>query len=132
MRHPQIIVYEKDGRLAALFREPAEQRRWALHEARRLEGVLELLRSAPPSVLVVKIGTQLEQELALLERTHWLCPAARLVAVGDVENEPLENLAWSLGAHAVLFPAQPRQLVVDVAISLLEAAIRELTNGSTP
>lgn len=126
MRHPQVIVYERDGRLATLLRAQAQQRRWALHEPRRLENTLQLLRGAGPSVLVVKIGSQLEQELTLLERAHWLAPSTRTIAVSDVENEALENLAWDLGVHYALFPPQSRQVLADVVVSLMEAALGEL------
>ncbi len=57
MQYPQIIVYETDGLLAAMLRETAKVKRWALREPRKPESCLRLLRSLCPSVLVLKIAT---------------------------------------------------------------------------
>ena len=67
MRHPQILVYERDGRLARLLSETAEVNRWALHEPRQVENCLNLLREGGPSVLVLRVGSKVESELELLE-----------------------------------------------------------------
>jgi DNA-binding NarL/FixJ family response regulator len=57
MQYPQILVYETDGLLAAMLRETAKTKRWALREPRKRESCLRLLRSFCPSVLVLKIAT---------------------------------------------------------------------------
>ena len=83
MRLPQIVVYEKDGRLKLQLEALAEQRRWALREARQPETCLRLLGRGGPAVLVIKAGRDLERELALLERAAWLYPDAPAVLVCD-------------------------------------------------
>ena len=55
MRHPQLLVYEGDGRLAELLRPTAKEHRWALREPRQLGECLGLLRNGP-GVLVLKVG----------------------------------------------------------------------------
>jgi hypothetical protein len=121
MRHPQILVYEKDGLLANLLRR-AKPGEWSLREPRQLESCLRLLRGGHPSVLVLKVGTDLERELLLLERVSWLYPDTATVVVGDAENAVLAGLAWDLGAAYVHFPPLPREHLPDVVTGLLRAA----------
>jgi DNA-binding response OmpR family regulator len=119
MRFPQVLVYEGDGRLAALLRPLAERRRWSLREPRQPEQVLRLLRRSESAVLVLKLGRDLERELTLLDRVNWLAPGAATVVVGDGDHEALAALAWDLGAGYVHFPPQPRELLVEVVAGLL-------------
>jgi hypothetical protein len=44
MRFPQIVVYERDDRLAELLRPTALERRWKLRQPRRSESCLRLLQ----------------------------------------------------------------------------------------
>lgn len=129
MRYPQILVYEPDGQLAHQLRRARQQagqeREAALREPRRIESCLRLLRRGLPSVLVVKIGPDLERELTLVERTGWLFPDARVVAVGDAENPVVARLLWDLGAAYVLFPPQSRALVPALVDRLLNAAAED-------
>jgi len=122
MRHPQILVYERDGRLARLLSESAEANRWVLREPRQIENCLALLREGGPSVLVLRVGSKLETELGLLEQAHRLRPDAAIFAVGDVENDPLAGLLWDLGAHYVLFPPQPREQLPEIVAHWLNSA----------
>lgn len=114
MRFPQILVYERDGRLARLLSETAEANRWVLREPRQIDHCLQLLRDGGPSVLVLRVGSKVESELDLLERTHRLRPDAAVFVVGEVENDPLAELAWDLGANYVLFPPQSRDLLLEI------------------
>ena len=57
MQYPQILVYETDGLLAAMLRETAKAKRWALREPRKPDSCVRLLRNLCPSVLVLKIAT---------------------------------------------------------------------------
>ncbi|MFL5240741.1 MAG: hypothetical protein ACJ8FY_01420 [Gemmataceae bacterium] len=120
MHHPQLLVHEADGQLAAELRELAtKKRRWALREPRQREACLRLLERGGPSVFVIKIGRDVENELSLLEQVSWLSPHTRIVAVGDTENPSLADLAWDLGAAFVLFPPQPRERLVELVESLM-------------
>jgi hypothetical protein len=72
--------------------------------------------------MVVKVSSKVEHELELLEQTHDL-PQTRTVIVGDVENDPLANLAWDLGASFVLFPPLPHDWLAEIVVHLMEEGI---------
>jgi DNA-binding NtrC family response regulator len=119
MRLPQIVVYEKDGRLKLQLEALAEQRRWALREVRQPETCLGLLSRGGPAVLVVKAGRDVERELALLERAARLYPDAPAVLVADGDQPELAGLAWDLGAACVLLPPQPRERLPEIVAGLM-------------
>lgn len=125
MRFPQVLIYENDGRIAELLRREERSRQWSLREPRRPESCLRLLRRGGPSVLVLKVGTDLLQELTLLERVHWLYPDTVPVVVGDTANPQVAGLAWDLGASLVLFPPQPRYSLIELLSRVLEPPLAE-------
>src|ERR1700722_5236498 len=108
MQYPQVLVHERDGRLATLLRAVIEERglRWPGREPRALAGCRRLLQRGGPAVLVVRGGRDLERELTLLERVAWLRPQTATVFVGDAEHAPLAGVAWDVGASYVLLPPQ--------------------------
>jgi hypothetical protein len=120
MRYPQVLIYENDGRIAELLRREGKPRHWSLREPRRPESCLRLLRRGGPSVLVLKVGRDLLEELTLLERVSWLYPDTGTVVVGDSDNPALAGLTWDLGAAVVLFPPQPRYSLIGIVGRLLE------------
>jgi hypothetical protein len=122
MRHPQIVVYEGDGRLKLLLGPTAEARRWALREARQVGPCLRLLAEGGPAVLVVKAGGDLERELGLLEQAAWTCPAAAVLVL-DAGPAALAGLAWDLGADYVLAPPQPPDRLPEVVAGLMPGPI---------
>ena len=124
MYHPQLLVYEGDGRLAALLRPLAEANKWSLREPRQLGACLRLLRRGGPGVLVLQAGRDLEREFALLERVAWFFPDTAAVLVGDSEHASLAGLAWDLGAAYVLFPPQPRDTLSEVVTGLMPPGTR--------
>ena len=119
MRLPQIVVYEKDGRLKLQLEALAEERRWALREARQPESCLAYLNQSGPAVAVVKAGRDWERELALLERAAWLHPEAAVVLVGDGDPSQWAGLAWDLGAAYVLLPPQPPERLPEIVAGLM-------------
>ena len=119
MQMPQIVVYEKDGRLKLQLEPLAEERRWALREVRQPEACLRLLARGGPTVLVLKVGRDLEREFALLERATWLYPDAPTVVVADGDRPDLAGLAWDLGAACVLLPPQPRERLPEIVGGLM-------------
>jgi DNA-binding NtrC family response regulator len=123
MRFPQVVIYENDGRIADLLRRESNSRRWSLREPRRPETCLRLLRRGGPNVLVLKVGTDLHQELTLLDRVSWLYPETAAIVVADADNPVLRGLAWDLGATAVLFPPQQRYYLVDIVSRQLEPGV---------
>jgi hypothetical protein len=124
MRHPQLLVYEGDGRLAELFRPMAQagEHRWALRQPRRLDECLGLLRSGGPGVLLLKVGRDLERELTLLEQVAWLFPETATVVIGDSDHATLAGLAWDLGACYVLVPPPTRERLFEVVLGAMNTA----------
>ena len=105
MRYPQLLVFEADGRLAALLGPVAERHAWLLRQPRRVESCLRLLARGGPAVLVIRAGRDLEREFSLLERVTEQDPEAAVVLVTDGEHPRLAGLAWDLGATWVTAPA---------------------------
>ena len=121
MRMAQLLVYETDGRLAALLRPLAELRGWSLREPRQLDACLALLERGGPAVVVIKAGRDLEQEFGLIERVRWLHPAVGVILVGDSDHARLVGLAWDLGASWVHLPPRPREELVALVDHWLSA-----------
>jgi hypothetical protein len=119
MRHAQVLVWESDGRLAALLRPLVEERRWVLREPRQAGAVLRLLHAGGPGVAVIKAGRDLEREMSLLERIAWRCPDAATVLVADSDHARLAGLAWDLGASYVLVPTLPRERLPEIVAALM-------------
>jgi DNA-binding response OmpR family regulator len=122
MRHPRVIVFESDGRLAALLRPLAQPNGWALREPRRPEECLELVRQGGPAVVVLRIGRDLEQEFGLLDSLRWSQPSVAAVVVADAEHARLVPLAWDLGAAHVHLTASARENLPAVVAGLLGIA----------
>jgi hypothetical protein len=125
MRRAQVLVYESDGRLAELLREAAQKHRWWLRELRQVGSVPELLGPGGGTVLVLKVGRDLERELGLLEEVSWRYPETATVVVGDADNPALAELAWDLGARLALFPPLPRAHLPEVVERLMEGRTDE-------
>jgi hypothetical protein len=120
MRHPQLLVYESDGRLAGVLRPLADKHKWLLREPRQLSACLRLFGRGGPGVLILRVGRNLERELATLEQVSWLYPDAATVLVGDGDQAWLSGLAWDLGAAYVLLPPQTRERLPDLVRRLME------------
>jgi hypothetical protein len=119
MHHPQLLIFEYDGRLAAALRPFAEERRWVVREPRQVGACLRLLRRGGPGVLVIKLGRDLERAFTLLERVAWLSPETGRIVVGESEHGWLSGLAWDLGADFVLAPPLEREHLADVVAGLM-------------
>jgi hypothetical protein len=149
MRHPQLLVFERDGRIAWLLKEVCAQHRWALREPRQTEACLRLLRAGGPVLLVVRTTGKLakepttedteqerrtiERSFALMERAHWLRPDAAILAVGERDEPALTALAWNLGATYVLAPAQALGGLPGLVGHLMESLVRrEMPAGEEP
>jgi hypothetical protein len=121
MRFPLLLIYEGDGRLAGLLQPLAEEKRWSLRQPQQPRTCLEAIARSGPTVLVLKLGRDLERELSLLERIGWLYPDAAVVATLDEASSPLFGMAWDLGAAYVHQPPQPIELVAEVVAGLMGA-----------
>src|SRR5262245_40988321 len=104
MRFPQLVVFEADGRVAALLQPVAEENAWSLREPRRVESCLKLLArgSGGPSVVVIRAGRDLEKELLLLDSVHQRFPEVAVVLITESDHARLIGLAWDLGATYVV------------------------------
>jgi chemotaxis response regulator CheB len=129
MRHPQVVVYESDGWVAAQLEQLAAEHRWLLRESRQPEACLELVTQARPSVLLLRLGRQLVEELTLLSNVYQQAPDCPVVVISDVKLEGAQQrlnvagLAYDLGARYVMFPPLERPLLEDLAAGLMNAAV---------
>jgi DNA-binding NtrC family response regulator len=123
MRQAQVLVYEADGRLAALLAESSRRRAFRLRELRQPRACLACLRRSGPGVLVLKLGRDLERELALLEHVTTLFPETAAIVVNDTANTALAALCWDLGAYYVLSVPQPIEILAELVQLALPAAV---------
>lgn len=121
MRQAQILVFEADGRLAQLLRPGAERQGWRLRELRRADSVAEVLREGGP-VLVLKLGRDLYEELAVLEQVSWSHPETATVVVSNADHAELTALLWDLGAACVLRPSDLLAELPDLVAGLMRGA----------
>ncbi len=126
MRLPQVVVYDYDGRLAALLRPLAERQVWALREPRQVGACLRLLPGGEPCVLVLRVARDLEREFTLLHKSRLLAPEAACVVVIEADHPGLVGLAWDLGAAAVLTPPRMPGLGAAVARGFPGEALLEV------
>lgn len=120
MRHPQLLVYETDRRLASILQRLADKNRWLLREPRQLSAVLRLLDRAGPGLLVLRPSRDLEREMAMLEQVSWLHPDASVLLVSDNEQRGLSGLAWDLGVRFVLLPPHTRERLEELVLHLMQ------------
>ncbi len=118
MRQAQVLVYESDGRLANLLRALCRRQGWRLRELRHADAVLAAL-PGEGQVVVLRVGRDLTEEMALLERLSWVHPETAVVVVGDIDTPELAALAWDLGAAFVLLPPEPREMLPEIVAGLM-------------
>lgn len=122
MRRPQVVVFERDGRLASQLDPLITEKKWVLRESRQSEACLRQLSGQGPSVLVIRTSANTEAELAMLARVGELWPHVRTVIVGDADSFPgLSGLAWDLGADFALFPPVPLSHLPGIVAGLMDA-----------
>ena len=115
MLHPQIVVFEREKRIATLLRELAAAERWALREPRQLENCREQLRQLTPTVFVVAVERPSDSALQLLQTATVECPHVAIVAVGSVEDA--ETLA--VVRTALALPVDMSQADIDVQAAMI-------------
>lgn len=119
MHQTQIVTYGAEGVLAERMRELAQARRCWLRETNDLAACQNVVQAAAPSVLIMRLGRDLERELVLLERVHASLPATANIVVGEADNPVLAGLAWELGATFALFPPMPVEVITEVVVRIL-------------
>ncbi|HKB00753.1 MAG TPA: hypothetical protein VKD90_00975 [Gemmataceae bacterium] len=137
MKHPQVVVYESDGSLAAQVRRLAGDNSWLVRESRRPDACLQLLAEVRPSVLLLKIERELHDGLALLGQVAERAPDCPVVLVSDVKMEGAEQraqlsaLAMDLGARYVLFPPHQTPVIEDLVSGLMASTVRRMVGTAT-
>lgn len=114
MNRAQIFVYGGEGRLAGQLQELAQLRSLWVRDVRHVKSCLNLLRQGGAGVLVLRVGSHLEQELALLAQVKQLFPETSIIVVGVTDHPTLAGLCWDLGAAYVLFPPEPLEKLTEV------------------
>lgn len=94
-----------------------------VRDVRHVKTCLNLLRQGGADVLVLRLGKNIDQELALLEQVGLLFPATKSIVVGPADNPPLAGLAWDLGAAYVLFPPRPLESIRDIVLGFMSASV---------
>lgn len=128
MQQPQLLIHGVEGRAAELLDELARAQRLWVRSTAHLRACRNLLATARPGLLVLRLGRDLERELELLDETAYLHPETAVVVLVDGDNAALVELAWDLGAHCVLSMPLPVELITSVVAKIL--AEREL-GGAT-
>ena len=120
MRYAQVLLYENDTLLTRMLEEKAREEKWSLRHPRDFAECRELLGRGGRAVLVLRVGRNLEFELALLERVASLFPDVGTVVVGEAAHAALAGLAWDLGANYVMLLPQPAEMLPEVVAGLLK------------
>ena len=121
MQRAQLLAFGLEGRLADILRELAREREVWLREVRHIRTCLNLVRQGGAGALVLRLGKNLDREMALLEQVTHLFPTTATIVVGPADNQPLAALAWDLGAAYVLFPPQPVESIREVVLGFLNS-----------
>jgi DNA-binding NarL/FixJ family response regulator len=133
MAHPQVVVWEREPRLAPLLQKLTAVERWVLREPRQRDLFWQYLRRPTPTVCVVSSETGADDALAVAQQVHSEYPHIGLVVVGSVANaETLAGLAWDVGADYALFPPLSRDLLPDVVRGLMFRAIKLQSPPGSP
>ncbi len=121
MHHNQVLVYENDGKLALALRDLARRHGAWIRELRHAQACLNAMKRGGPGLVVLKVGRDLERELALLQQVTWQFPDSRTIVVGEVDHPSLADLAWDLGAAFVLLPPTSPDLLPEIVARMLSA-----------
>jgi hypothetical protein len=137
MRYPQIVTLEPDGWVAGHLRGLAGENRWLVHQPRKPDTALSLVREGRPTVLFVRVepGEDAAEAVGLIAAAHRLAPDVPVVAVSDAKLPDADRAAWTavlldLGARYILFPPLAKPVLEDVASGLMAAAVRRAVGGA--
>src|SRR5262245_60446132 len=106
--------------LAGDLDEKSKQQSLLLRHPRDREACLEFLSAGRPSVLVLKLGGNAEEELTLLLHVTQQYPDSAVVVVGEPSHAYLAGLAWDLGASYVMILPQPQEMLTEIVAGLLK------------
>jgi len=114
-----VIVYESEDLLAGMLDELTHMRRWSLRKVRQTATCLEEVREGGPTVLVMSLGRNLEQELSLLAELTTTYPNVATVVVGESHHVSMAGIAWDLGARYVMLLPQPGNWLAEIVAPLM-------------
>lgn len=120
MRRPQIVVLERDGRLARMLDALASDKKWVLRESRQMEATLRLVSATAPSLLVVRLSPAATAELTVISRCNSMIPKVATVVIVDADADAaLPGLAWDLDADMVLGSNVPLERLPAIVEGLM-------------
>jgi DNA-binding NtrC family response regulator len=133
MKHPQVIVLDKDDWCAKQLRELAAEGRWLVRTVRGIDTAKSMLTERSPAVLLVQFELDEEKasRLAFVAQMHRDAPDVPVVAIADAKLPDADRAAWTaavldLGARYVLFPPITKPILEDVVSGLMTATIRRV------
>ena len=128
MQHPQIVVHERDGRLAeetvrSLAAVDGGRHADTAASGTALANAAERRADRPGP----KVTRPPDRDLALIEeRVSWQLPTWQPVAVGDLDAPPSSpGCRWDVGAAYAIFPPLTRDLLPAVVAGLMRRAVRD-------
>ena len=119
MRNAQLITFGVDDDTAEGLQPLLRGRGVGLRITRNPKACVNLLRQGAVGVLLLRVGRNLESELALLAQVTQQYPEVAAVVWGDADHPRLAGLACELGARAVLLPPSDQDRLKDILRSLL-------------
>ncbi len=120
MMDAQVLVYGTDRKLKDLLEEKVVQAaKCYLRHPRDTAECREMLVTGRHTILVLRIGRHVEEELSLLADVSSRYPDVAVVVVGESAQAPLAGLAWDLGASYVVILPQPPELLTEAVAGLL-------------
>ena len=122
MQKTQLLTYGIEGVLAERLEELAQARRIWLRATSQFAACQNLVQSSPPRIFVLRLGRDLERELALLEQVHACLPRTATIVIGEADNPVLAGLAWEMGATFAIFPPMPVEVITELIVRILDEA----------
>ena len=118
MQQTQILTYGLTGIAVEGLRDLTTARRIWLRETHQLSACQNLLQAAP-TILIVQLGRDLVQELALVGLAHECVPGSAIIVIGETDSAGLAGLAWEFGAAYVLLPPTPVERLSEIVSCML-------------
>jgi hypothetical protein len=133
MKHPQVVVLDKDDWCAKQLRDLADEGRWLVRSVRSGDTAMSLLRERCATVLLLQfeLADEHASQLALIADIHRQHPEVPVVAIADGKLPDSDRALWTaslfdLGARFVLFPPITKIILEDVVSGLMTATIRRV------
>ena len=119
MQQAQILAYGVDEPLAGRLQKLGHDEGIWVRAVQQLRACRDLLRDAGPAVLIVMLGKDVAEELALVEEVGRVWPDTAVIVISDTDNPALAALAWDLGARCVLQPPLSIELLPPIVVKFL-------------